>query len=115
MTILLRIPGKDHFLVSFDMSYSFTKIRTDQALTLSKKKSLDISENTTMKIDNFIKSIGLLNSPYFTCTALESPNSYTIANLVKGELENRVVSSPNFIPYFLLVNYNIFNYVFSLL
>lgn len=101
----------DFMLVSFDVTSLFTNIPTDFALECIKKRWAEISVNSPLNLNEFTEGVKLcLDSTFFRYnetfysqifgTAMGSPISSTIANLVMEELENVVISSLDYIPAF---------------
>jgi len=105
-----KIPN-DHILVSFDVVSLYTNIPIELAMqSISEKWSL-IKNHTTIPKNEFIEATKLcLSSTFFQFNnnffsqiygvAMGSPISATIANLVMEYLQNNVIKSLNFKPYF---------------
>ena len=99
--------GPGEVLVSFDVVSLFTKVPVDLAIHVAKRRleaDTDLSERTALSVDNIISLLKLcLNATYFTfCgtpyqqvfgTAMGSPVSVVIANLVMEHVEEQALES----------------------
>lgn len=97
-----KIPT-NFILVSFDVSSLFTNIPTDLVIKCIKKQWDKIKPFTTLPLHEFINGVELcLSTTYFKFendfysqifgTAMGSPISSTVANLVMEELENDILN-----------------------
>ncbi len=97
----------DEVLVSFDVISLFTKIPVDLAIKVARKRlrqDVTLSQRTSMPIENIIDLLSFcLNTTYFVFdgiyyqqvfgTAMGSPVSAVIANLVMEDVEQRALAS----------------------
>lgn len=106
-----QIVPNNHIIMSLDVTSLYTNIPTNLAIECINNKWPEITNYSPLTKDEFINAVSLcLNSTYFTYnnnfysqifgTAMGSPISATIANLVMEELENAVLKKLNYKPIF---------------
>ena len=104
----------NHELVSFDVVSLFTKIPVDLAIKVAKKRlneDVSLNKRTTLPVEFLIDLLSFcLNTTYFVYdgtyyqqvfgTAMGSPVSAVIANLVMEDIEQRALASSPVTPLF---------------
>ena len=100
---------KDEIMVSFDVVSLFTKVPTKLAIQVARQRleeDANLTDRTTLSIDNIICLLEFcLDATYFSFrgkqifgTAMCSPVSVTVANMVVQNVEQRALSSFDYQP-----------------
>ena len=105
---------EDEIMVSFDVVSLFTKVPTKLAIQVARQRleeDANLTDRTTLSIDNIICLLEFcLDATYFSfkgkyykqifSTAMDSPVSVTVANMVMENVEQRALSSFDYKPIF---------------
>ena len=98
---------EEEVFVSFDVVSLFTNVPTDLAVTVARRRLLEdetLKERTCLDVDEIIKLLQLCLDATYVCfrgvyfqqtfgTAMGSPVSVTVANLVMEEIEQQALST----------------------
>ena len=102
------------YLASFDMVSLFTSVPTYLAINIACKRLIDdesLYDRTCLEVDDIVALLELCLNATFMCfrgcfyqqcfgTAVGSPMSVTVANLVMEEIEERALSTFSPTPHF---------------
>ena len=105
---------ENEIMVSFDVVSLFTKVPTKLAIQVARQRleeDTDLADRTTLSIDNIIYLLEFcLDATYFSFrgkyykqifgTAMDSPVSVTVANMVMENVEQRALSTFDYQPLF---------------